>query len=405
MILRRKTRKFRILSIASMIILAYTTGAGALWFILPSLAESLSGNIAYAGFLLAFPALVSLFVDIPLGDLADKIDRRWILVFCLSLMFIAGLLLGSVDTVARLLVLLFFIGIVTPSVYIVTTTYVVESSPKKHAASFLGTFTSSVHLGFSLGALAAGYVIASHPHSYIRYIGLILAGACLTASFASNRLGASPSKSLRKGMSSVLRDDKVFMREISDFRKMGLTGAGIIAVTVLFTVFDGMVWTLEPLLYQRLGLSATQGGIILAAFVLPLILFEAPAGFLADKLGRKKVLSVGLVCAGCFAILFSKATTFNMLFTFAFLTTSGLALSWPATEGILAEHTEKKKTGEIIGVWRASEDVGYILGPIIGGLIASKTSIGQVFGYVGVVFVFAGIIAMVFSFSREPHAL
>ncbi|MFH1788087.1 MAG: MFS transporter, partial [Candidatus Altiarchaeota archaeon] len=352
MIWRGRRRRFAVLSEASATIFLWTSGVGAIWFVLPNLAEKLSGSLAYVGLLLSLPALIAFLVDIPLGDLCDRADKKKIILLGLFLMFFLGFFLREVDSLSELVLFLVLLGVLHPIMYVATTAYVIEASPKKYSASFLGTYTSFIHLGFSVGALAGGFLIADALIENIGRIAGLYSIACVAAGLLALTLRKSGRQTITGGFCSVIRDDKVFVKELRDFRKLGFTGAAVIAMSFLFSTFDGIVWTLEPLLYQELSLKSVEGGVILAAFVVPLILFEAPAGYLADRIGKRRVLAAGLFVAGFFAVLFSSAEGFWYLLACAFMATTGLSVAWPATEGILAEHTRKSESGGFSGVLR-----------------------------------------------------
>jgi len=400
MILRGRGRRLAILSEASAVIFLYCVGAGALWFILPPIAENLVGNLALVGLLLAIPAVAGMLLDMPLGDLCDKIEKKSLLYIALAVMIAAGILLPQVTSLLRLIILLAAAGAVSSTLYIVTTTYVLVASPKRYSSSFLGTYTSFVHFGYSVGALLAGVAVADAVLDNTPRIGFVILASCVLAACATATLTSHRRKCMTGGISSVLRDDQVFMKEIGEFRKLGFAGAAIVGLTVLFTLYDGIVWTLEPLLYQHLGIGSVYGGVILAAFVVPLIVFEAPAGYLADRFGKRRLLFAGLLMGGVFSVFFSRGQSAAALIAFAFAATTGLALAWPALEGILAEHTQKRQAGEFAGVWITAKDAGYVAGPILGGVLAQAAGIRTVFLLAGVALTASAAVVLLFSKSR-----
>lgn len=405
MIWRSRKKRLMLLSEASAIMMLFCVGEGAVWFALPSIADTLLDNLALVGFFMALPALVGLIVDMPMGDLCDKIDKRGLLLFGLLMMALLGLLLPSVNSTGKLISFLVLIGVFAPAAYIATTDYVMEASTNKSRSSFLGTYTSSINLGLSVGALFAGFLAANVLLANIDKIGILLTVTCIAAALTALAIKKEPAGSITRGICAVVREDKVFLKELSDYKRLGLTGIALSGITLLFTMYDGMVWTLEPLFYGRLGIPGLYGGLILASFVVPLILFEAPAGYLADRLGKRRVLTAGLIVAGAFTLLFAGAHDTWKLIAYAFLATTGLSLAWPAVEGMLADHTRKRTRGEVIGVWNAAKDSGYILGPVFGGLLAYQYSISTVFKVTGFVLLFSAGIALIAEKSVQSEAV
>jgi DHA1 family quinolone resistance protein-like MFS transporter len=191
----------------------------------------------------------------------------------------------------------------------------------------------------------------------------------------------------KEGLSSSVKDliqkDKLILRELLEFKELKAGGVIILLITFVLVVADGLIWTMEPL-YTTLGLDAELVGIMLSMFVIPYILFDAPAGYLADKIGKTKTMFLGLLIAGIFLVTFSYLRDPMLLIASAFLATTGLALVRPSVDGLLTDLAEKKHKGGIVGVWDVSEDAGYVIGPILGGVIA------QYYGSISVAFMAIG---------------
>jgi len=120
-------------------------------------------------------------------------------------------------------------------------------------------------------------------------------------------------------------------------------------------------------------------------FVIPFIFFQIPAGFLADKIGKIKILVLGLLLAGSFLILFGLTRDIYVMITAAFISTFGLALAIPATDGLLTDVSSGKRRGGIAGVWDVAEDLGYVIGPLVGGVIA------EFYSDITIPFIFLGV--------------
>jgi MFS family permease len=135
--------------------------------------------------------------------------------------------------------------------------------------------------------------------------------------------------------------------------------------------------------------------LILSAFVIPLILFEIPAGILADRYGRRLLLYLGLLIAGVMTWIFSIADNPFLMLLSAFLAASGIALSWPSLEGILTVVSPIHRRGETLGVWGFSRDMGYVLGPLLGGFLASRTSISTTFKALSLILLFVAAVGLI----------
>ena len=76
----------------------FALGNGAVWFLLPILAEKLLKDLTVVGLLLAIPYLISALLDIPVGGLSDHLGRKRFFVGGLIIMALLGMLLPSIGT-------------------------------------------------------------------------------------------------------------------------------------------------------------------------------------------------------------------------------------------------------------------------------------------------------------------
>jgi MFS family permease len=189
-------------------------------------------------------------------------------------------------------------------------------------------------------------------------------------------------KSTLISIKDAIQRDKIYSKSLLDYKHLSHAGVAVFISTFLIVFVDGLIWSFEPL-YTTYGIDTATVGIIMSMFFLPFILFSVPAGYIADKIGRTKVFTSGLLCAAVFLISFGLTRDPALLMISAFATATGLALARPAMEGFLTEISSGKERGGIVGVWNVAEDSAYVASPIIGGAIAEAFGLGSAFISVG----------------------
>jgi len=97
-----------------------------------------------------------------------------------------------------------------------------------------------------------------------------------------------------------------------------------------------------------------------------------------ERIGKYRTLTFGLVVAGIFLIKFGVSNDPTVMFASAFLATTGLAITRPSIEGLLTDISRHKERGKIVGVWDVSEDVGYVIGPLVAGIVTEYFHSGVV---------------------------
>jgi len=365
-----------------LVVLVWSIGSGALEFALPIFANSIIDDVAQVGFLLALPAIVALFIDIPIGALADKLGKKKLVISALVLLCILGLSLRSITLSRTLTMFLIAWAIGYQLLIIPAASYVMQISPRREEAEYFGFYDALTSIGFAIGPLIGGLLLADSLDPIFIFYALMCGLAALIGFTIVKRLPLKPEPFVY-AMKELFWKDKLFLKEIKEFKRLRGTGVMVLFVSFVFTFWVGLVWVFEPLYFISLGIAPLTGGLILAAFSIPFILFEFIAGYIADNFGKKKVLMIGLLVAGIFTMFFGNNTDPQVLVVLAFLSGTGFAFAKPAMAGVLTSITYEYRRGEICGVWNTAEDLGFIAGPLLGGLLAASVGIGGAFIVVG----------------------
>jgi MFS family permease len=353
------------------------------------LAEKLFKDLTVVGLLLAIPYLISALLDIPVGGLSDHLGRKRFFVGGLIIMALLGMLLPSIGTLTEFVVFMILFGFANILIVVPVRAYVMDIAPKGKTSEYFGVFEALTCVGFAVGPVIAGLLIANRLDIMVNSVGIFYFAMCLIAFTILLTLKETVKEErLTVSIKKLVTKDRLVVREFLEFEELGVAGVAILVSTFIIVFIDGLVWTLEPL-YTTLGMSTSMVGLILSMFVLPFILFEFPAGWIADRFGKVRVFIAGLVAAGTFLILFGSVRDPKMLVVYAFFATTGLAFARPALDGFLTDISAKKERGGIVGVWNVAEDAAYVASPVIGGFIAEAYGIGATFMLIGGLLVLA----------------
>lgn len=386
----------RSLLIVCLMAVFYSTGAGALWFLLPLLADKFTNDIILVGMLLSVPYVVSTIVAIPSGALSDRVGRKTIGIIGLMIVVFIGIILPYVDSLDTFIIFILILGLSIQLINAPARAFIMDISPDNRSSEYFGIFTSFINLGLATGPVIVGFLmkdtlsIGVTVASYM-YVAFGLIGIAIFTQLPDPVTEREP---LLTGIRNLFAKDGLFKRGIREYSELKNLGLLILLLTVLFTVLDGLTWTLEPLYYPELGLNSDMGSLIFSMFILPLIVFGLPAGYLADKYGKTKALVAGLGLSGASLIMFGTATNPAMLLMAAFLTAAGMAFSWASVSGLITDISKDRGRGNITGVWNTSMDLGYVIGPLLGGIAANFLKIGNTFTLMGIILLSAAVIAL-----------
>jgi MFS family permease len=139
---------------------------------------------------------------------------------------------------------------------------------------------------------------------------------------------------------------------------------------------------------SELGLSESQWGWVLGAFLLAYGLFEIPSGGLGDRIGQRKVLARIVLWWSAFTALTPLAGSYYVLIATRFLFGAGEAGAYPNASGCIGRWCPAGERARAQGlVWGASR-LGGALTPLI--VVPLKSALGWkscfwLFGALGVV--------------------
>jgi MFS family permease len=352
-------------------VFATVMGAGLVAPLLPVYAHELGAGAFQIGLIFgAFSLTRSIFVPY-FGKLSDRKGKKPLLTTGLFIYFFLSLLYAGSKSVEGLILIRLGQGFASAMILPVAQAYVGAITPSQKEGQIMGIFNISLYGGLSIGPLVGGLVtdwfniqISFLSMGLLTLIGFLLCLMILPAEEAPQAASPSPTQSV----------------PYLHLMKIGSI-LSLFTFRACFTTCIGITWTFVPFLAStRLGLSSSAIGLLVMTNVMVAGLFQAPMGYLADRISKKFLVAAGGILAILSILYMNAATSFQTLLLAN--TILGLAggVSFPAVMALgVIEGRRVEAMGSIMGLLAMAHSIGMLLGPLLAGALIDLYSVGITF--------------------------
>ncbi|MFK4565979.1 MFS transporter [Enterococcus sp. UD-01] len=151
-----------------------------------------------------------------------------------------------------------------------------------------------------------------------------------------------------------------------------------------------------PQINESLGgnISDTALGSISSFYFFGYVAMQIPAGFLVDKIGKKKVLIPGFIVFGIAAFLISQATSISMIYLGSVLAGLGCGSFYGSAYSLTSQNIPKDKKSFSTAIVNSGSAVGSGLGLILSSyLVVQQNLPWQTMMYISVVLIICMLVA------------
>ena len=158
-------------------------------------------------------------------------------------------------------------------------------------------------------------------------------------------------------------------RRVSPYRNRMLLA--ISASSAMAMLGIGMVVPVRVLYAQSHGASLAIIGAMASAFLLSSVVFQYPVGWLADLWGKRRVMNIGLIGLSILTLCWLIVTDPVLFVVLRFVEGIFAAGIFSSARALLADEIPDEQRGQAFGIYGACLNGGFLLGPALGGLLAS----------------------------------
>ncbi|MFX0006593.1 MAG: MFS transporter [Candidatus Hermodarchaeota archaeon] len=340
--------------------------------ILPSYAETFNVNYTLVGLVVAAFGIARMLIDLPAGFLAQKYDKKSLMIMGLLLVSISSIMAGLAQNYWVLLIARIIEGFGS-AIYVTTATIFIAlvASPERRG------FLMSIYSGFLLLGAIFGPSFGGYIANNYGITAPFFAYAIISAS------GIIPTLILPH-VNDKNNDKHIKMQELYHQAWYSLKDLKFIPVLPsifsLFFIRTGVRSTLVPLFSgNNLGLNEFDIGMLLTIAGIATAITMVPIGIVSDKIGRRTPLLLSLIISAPLTIWIAFTTNFIHISLIMFIYGAVIGLSGPIA-AYVTDIAPKDKLEIYMGVYRTIGDIGFVCGPILMGFIVDLTNVSVIRG-------------------------
>jgi MFS family permease len=152
---------------------------------------------------------------------------------------------------------------------------------------------------------------------------------------------------------------------------------------ILVAISMGIIGPVYAIYFEKISGSLKDVGIIVGIYWIVVGILEIPFGILSDKLGRKKVFTIGGILVSFSILLYPFVSNFYQILFAEIIGAVGYSMQIPSFYSLLAEFTKRERRGLEMGLIDSSWNIFYGLASIVSGMVLITFGFSLIFSLAG----------------------
>jgi MFS family permease len=368
----KRRMKWEKMTIIAVCLLFVETLAGVVWGIQRGLSSLFAKEILMITSFTQIGMVTSVFgvtkaiTNLGMGALSDRVGRKPIIVVGSIVSALGGAVIASANHYTGMLLGTALIGLGGGSTFVGIMVAMTEAIPSRIGLA-MGLFQLAAYGGSTLGTSLAGYLAVSHGLRQPFTVLMVISAVGAIASFllvpeteGLQEEGTKPGKRVR----ITIYVDKLWPMYFAGFSSK---------------IMDSLVVSFLPLYLTGLGMDIGRVSTVMSAFTFSWALLQPLTGHTSDRLGRKRIIVVGLASSAISVVFFTLTGDFTLLVACSLLLGIEAAFFYTPLVAMVSDIAPSELEGTLIGSYRFFRDMGYFVGPLLLGAIADRMGLTTAF--------------------------
>jgi len=357
-------------------IVAITVQSNSASTIIPPFLQDLRIPMAAIGTLISLGPVLALTSRLPVGMAYQRSRARLLISIGVLTMGITNYFYGFVQDTLMFAVVHALNGFAYGAVTTLYMAFYVDSlAPDENRNHAMGYYVGTLALGYSTGNFFGGLLADHLGYGPTFKVAALLSLVPVALLWFLHRPSAQKSRRANETLKAKLTLKDSFRALLEPEL------ATVVVVALFLNLLHQMSGVFISLYGLAVGMTLTQIGVVRAAYAGCNAVTRPISGHVVNKFGHRGLSYAGIPLQSAILMLIPLFTGFGPILAVYVLSGLMRAIVIVANAvGLVQDvHENKVQRGLASGIYNAAGDLGNILGPSIGGLIAQATSIGGVF--------------------------
>jgi MFS family permease len=305
--------------------------------------------------------------NLGMGALSDRVGRKPVIVIGGIVSAIGGMVIASANHFTGMLLGTALIGLGGGSTFVGIMVAMTETIPSRIGLA-MGLFQLAAYGGSTLGTSLAGYLAVSYG---LRQPFTVLTAISAIGAIASFLFVPEP-KEINREKKASPRERVNITSYIGKLGPMYFSGFSS-------KIMDSLVVSFLPLYLTGLGMSLGRVFTVMSSFTFSWALLQPLTGHTSDRLGRKRIIVIGLAGSVISIISFTLTGNFTLLVASSLFLGIEAAFFYTPLVAMVSDIAPSELEGTLIGSYRFFRDMGYFVGPLLLGTIADNMGLTSAF--------------------------
>lgn len=366
---------------------------GIVGYVVPIAMEVKGFSHSSMGFLYATSSIAGALFDLVMGTVLKSTHYRRMFFIMFAVAFLFPIVLWKADGALMFILAMALWGLYYDFFMYGRFDFSSRLPHQEHAPAW-GIMNLTQSLGSVIAPLITGFLIVEGlgKQPFIWSLGFLI---CSFVIF----LIVLKTSNMGGGQNVLKRHNKpkISYSLLKRWVKLGSSLYPVLTLTFLMNVLDSFFWIIGPLIASSMSGVGKAEGLFLSLYYVPALFVGRWLRKATERFGKKRVAFVSFSLGSLILVSFAAFAHSTVLLLLAvFVASTFFAFSTPAINGAYADYISESPEQEkdIQAIEDFSSNVGYIIGPVLAGLLSYWLNNESAFVVIGIVGFITGLVLL-----------